>query len=137
MRRKEHRGTLSSTPACSTVLSCVSTPGGTRVLPCAEHSGGPRGTPSTDDGAQRRQRTLTRRRRWTDEASNFFALASASNAAPAALRSIVASCTRRCFGHSAEVCFHTGNALQSHSATKRPKKPRRAVRGDAPPTSPP
>jgi hypothetical protein len=27
MRRKEHRGTLSRTPACSTVLSCVSTPG--------------------------------------------------------------------------------------------------------------
>ena len=27
MRRKEHRGTLSSTPACSTVLGYVSTPG--------------------------------------------------------------------------------------------------------------
>ena len=34
------------------------------------------------------------------------------------------------FGHSVEVCFNTGNALQSHSANKKtPENPTRSARG--------
>ncbi len=56
---------------------------------------GDRGHSRTDKGAHRRHRTLTRRRRSTDEASRCCALTSATSAFPAALRSIAASCTHQ------------------------------------------
>ncbi len=116
--------------------------------------------PRTDKGAHRWHRTLTISRRSAVEASRFFAVTSATSAAAAASRWIAASCAHPIFGRSVQFSFTAGNALKLFSDTKRPQKgaraaggspatgtpvctrgrhrpPRRAPRGNAPPSSPP
>ena len=72
----------------------MSTPG-VREYSRVRSTPGDRGATQNRQGCASAAAHLTRRRRSTDEASRFFALTPATSAAPAAVRSIAASCTHR------------------------------------------
>ncbi len=160
-----HTTTLWSTPLQSVVLvrvaSVLMVLQGYSSTPAYGACRGTERHSSTENCAHRRQRALTRRRSSTVEAWRFFAVTSTTSAAAAASRLIAASCAHPIFGRSAQFFFTAGSALKLVFMTQKdPKKgaraagtslaigtpmcnygrhrpARRALRRNAPPSSPP